>query len=85
VIGSRPWHSGGRDPGAEDAGGHDGGVRNRMRSVTRRMIAIGYAVRHIKERKGEREYRQLLRLTRQVLNDTGRVMRELKALPTRRQ
>ena len=52
MIGSRPWHSGGRDPGAEDAGGHDGGVRNRMRSVTRRMIAIGCAVRHIKERKG---------------------------------
>ena len=54
MIGSRPWHSGGRDPGAEGAGGHDGGVRNRMRSVTRRMIATGYAVRHIhiKERKG---------------------------------
>ena len=52
MIGSRPWHSGGRDPGAEDAGGHDGGVRNRMRSVARRMIAIAYAVQHVKERKG---------------------------------
>jgi IS5 family transposase len=72
----------------QKAGGLKKKVRNRMRSVTRRVIAIGYAVRH-KGQEGElkrkREYRQLLRLTRQVLNDTRRVLREVEALPPRRQ
>jgi IS5 family transposase len=72
----------------QKAGGLKKKVRNRMRSVTRRVIAIGYAVRHKGpegERKRKREYRQLLRLTRQVLNDSGRVLREVEALPARRQ
>ena len=72
----------------QKAGGLKKKVRNRMRSVTRRVIAIGYAVRHKGpegELKRKREYRQLLRLTRQVLNDSGRVLREVEALPARRQ
>ena len=36
------------------------------------------------ERKRQREYRQLLRLTRQILNDSRRVLREVEALPVRR-
>jgi len=62
-------------------------VRNRMRSVSKRVIAIGYAVRHKGaegERKREREYRQLVRLTRQILNDSRRVLQEVVAMPSRR-
>jgi IS5 family transposase len=62
-------------------------VRNRMRSVTKRVIAIGQALRHKGaegELKRQREYRQLLRLTRQILNDSRRVLQEVEALPCRR-
>ena len=58
-------------------------VRDRQRSVRKRAIAIGYAARHKGpegERKRQREYRQLLRLTRQILNDSRRVMREVDEL-----
>jgi len=62
-------------------------VRNRMRSVTKRVIAIGQALRY-KGVEGElrrkQEYRQLLRLTRQILNDSRRVLQEVEALPSRR-
>ena len=62
-------------------------VRNRMRSVSKRVIAIGYAVPHKGpegERKREREYRQLVRLTRQILNDSRRVLQEVAGMPSRR-
>ena len=62
-------------------------VRNRLRSVSKRVIAIGYAVRHKGpegERKREQEYRQLVRLTRQILNDSRRVLLEVAAMPSRR-
>lgn len=69
------------------AGGLKKKVRNRMRSVTRRVIAIGHALRH-KGIEGElrrkREYRQLVRLTRQILNDSRRVLEEVATLPGRR-
>ena len=71
----------------QKAGGLKKKVRNRMRSVTKRVIAIGYAVRHKGpegERKREQEYRQLVRLTRQILNDSQRVLREVEELPRRR-
>lgn len=71
----------------QKAGGLKKKVRNRMRSVSKRVIAIGYAVRHKGpegERKREREYRQLVRLTRQILNDSQRVLREVEELPRRR-
>jgi transposase, IS5 family len=58
-------------------------VRNRMRSVTKRVIAIAYAVRHKGEegeKKRKQQYRELLRLTRQILNDTKRVLNEVEGL-----
>lgn len=68
----------------QKAGGLKKKVRNRMRSVTKRVIAIAHALRHKGpegEQKRKREYRQLLRLTRQVLNDSRRVLQEVESLP----
>jgi IS5 family transposase len=62
-------------------------VRNRMRSVTKRVIAIAYAQRYKGaegEQKRRREYRELLHVTRQILNDTRGVLEEVAALPKRR-
>jgi IS5 family transposase len=62
-------------------------VRNRMRSVSKRVIAIAHALRHKGsegEEKRKREYRELLRLTRQILNDTKRVLAEVEELSSRR-
>lgn len=62
-------------------------VRNRMRSVSKRVIAIATAGRYKGEegeRKRKREYRDLLRLSRQILNDTKRVMAEVDQMPARR-
>src|SRR5215467_2424651 len=72
---------------AGKAGGLKRKVRDRTRSVRKRVIAIALAVRHKGmdgERKRQREYRQLLRLTRQILNDSQRVLEEVKRLPARR-
>jgi IS5 family transposase len=69
------------------AGGLKRGIRNRMRSVTKRVIAIAHALRHKGpegELKRKKEYRQLLRLTRQILHDSQRVLQEVEALPSRR-
>ena len=55
------------------------GVRNRMRSVNKRVVAIATAGRHQGEQgelKRKNEYKKLLRLTRQILHDTSRVMEE---------
>jgi transposase, IS5 family len=62
-------------------------VRDRMRSVNRRTIAIATAGRHRGpegEEKRKKEYRELLRLSRQILNDTKRVMAEMDLMPARR-
>jgi transposase, IS5 family len=62
-------------------------VRNRMRSITKRVIAIGHALRHKGpegEEKRKREYQELLSLTRRILNDAGRVLQEVEAMPRRR-
>src|SRR5579864_3732142 len=62
-------------------------VRNRMRSVSKRAMAIAQAMRHKGaegEKKRQREYRELLRLTRQILNDTQRVMQEVNQMSPRR-
>jgi len=59
-------------------------VRNRMRTVSKRVIAIAHALRQ-KGPEGElqrtKEYRQLLRVTRQILHDSRRVLQEVEALP----
>jgi len=71
----------------QKAGGLKRKVRNRMRSVTKRVIAIAHALRHKGpegEGKRKREYRELLSLTRRILNDTGRVLQEVEAMPRRR-
>jgi IS5 family transposase len=55
-------------------------VRDRTRSVNKRVIAIATASRYkgeAGEQKRKKEYRQLLRLTRQILNDTKRVREEI--------
>jgi IS5 family transposase len=52
-------------------------VRDRMRSVNKRVIAIATASRYKGEegeQKRKEEYRSLLRLTRQILNDTTGVI-----------
>src|SRR6202050_2764051 len=62
-------------------------VRDRTRSVNRRVVAIATASRHRGpegEEKRKKEYRELLRLSRQILNDTKRVMAEMDHLPSRR-
>ena len=62
-------------------------VRNRMRTVTKRVIAIAHALRYKGpegELKRKQEYRQLLRVTRQILNDSRRVLQQVEALPPRR-
>jgi Transposase domain (DUF772)/Transposase DDE domain len=62
-------------------------VRDRMRSVSKRVIAIAISGRHKGpegEEKRKRQYRVLLRLTRQILNDTKRVMGEVAEMSARK-
>ena len=71
----------------QKAGGLKKKIRNRMRSVTKRVIAIAHALRHKGpdgEEKRTAEYGQLLRTTRQILNDSKRVLAEVGTLPRRR-
>ncbi len=71
----------------QKVGGLKRKVRNRMRSVTKRVIAIAHALRHkgpAGEDKRKGEYKELLSLTRRILNDTGRVLQEVEAMPRRR-
>lgn len=61
-------------------------VRNRIRSVNRRVRGIALSVR-LKgvegERRRKRQYRELLRLSRQILNDTRRVLAEVEEINSR--
>jgi len=71
----------------QKAGGLKKKIRDRKRSVTKRVIAIGHALRHkgpAGEEKRKREYRELLHLTRQILGDTRRVLQQVEGLPRRR-
>jgi IS5 family transposase len=59
-------------------------VRNRTRSVGKRVIAIATASRHKGpegEAKRKKQYRELLRYTRQILNDASRVVAEVEQMP----
>lgn len=72
---------------AQTAGGLKRKIRDRKRSVTKRVIAIAHALRHKGpegEQKRQREYRELLRLTRQILGDARKVLEEVEVLPRRR-
>lgn len=56
-------------------------VRDRLRSVNKRVVAIATASRYKGEegeQKRKEEYRSLLCLTRQILNDTTRVIEEIE-------
>ena len=56
-------------------------IRDRTRSVNKRVIAIATASRYrgeAGEQRRQKEYRGLLRLTRQILNDTRRVIGEIE-------
>src|ERR1700751_4433139 len=72
---------------AGQAGGLKRKVGDRTGRGSKRVMAIAQAVRH-KGMEGElmrqREYRPLLRLTRQILNDSRRVLLEVEAQPARR-
>ena len=62
-------------------------VQNRIRSVSKKVIAIATAGRHrgeAGELKRKKEYRELLRLTRQILNDAKRVTDEVEQMPAGR-
>jgi IS5 family transposase len=62
-------------------------VRNRTRSISKRVIAIATASRHKGEEgeaKRKKQYQELLRYSRQVLNDTKRVMAEVEQMSTKK-
>jgi len=62
-------------------------VRNRMRSISKRVVAIAAASRHKGpegEAKRKKQYRELLRYSRQILNDAKRVIAEVEEMSTRK-
>ena len=69
------------------AGGLRKKIRDRMRSVTKRVIAIALAGRqpgNVAEERRRKEYGQLLTLTRKILNEAQEVVEEVQGLPRRR-
>jgi len=63
-------------------------IRNRIRSVNKRVIAIALSARHKGpegEERRKKHYRELLRLSRQILNDTRRVVAEVEDLSKHKQ
>jgi IS5 family transposase len=60
-------------------GDRSGRIRNRLRSVTRRVLIIGYEARSPKTRDAMvRSYRKLVATTRAVLRDTATMVRRLR-------
>src|SRR5258708_4869701 len=62
-------------------------VRNRARSISKRVIAIATASRHKGlegEAKRKKQYRELLRYTRQMLNDAKRVIAEVEEMSAKK-
>src|SRR6202795_378012 len=69
------------------AGGLKRKVRDRMRSIRKRVVAIALSTRLLGrtgEERRKRQYRELLRLTRKVMNQAQRVLAEVKQAPRRR-
>src|SRR5260370_28639404 len=59
-------------------GDRSGRIRNRLRSVTRRVLIIGYQARSPKTRDAMiKSYRQLMATPRAVLRDSARMVRRL--------
>ena len=68
------------------SGGLKGKVRDRMRSIRKRVLAIALSTRLLGppgEERRKRQYRELLRLTRKVMNQAQRVLAEVKQAPRR--
>lgn len=68
----------------QKTGGLKKKIRDRKRSVAKRVITIGHALRHKwpeGEEKRKAEYRELLQITRRILSDAGGVMQEVELLP----
>jgi transposase, IS5 family len=66
------------------SGGLKGKVRNRMRSIRKRVLAIALSTRLLRPREEERrkrQYREHLSLTRKVMNQAQRVLAEVKEAP----
>jgi transposase, IS5 family len=62
-------------------------VRNRTRSISKRVVAIATASRHKGEEgeaKRRKQYKELLRYSRQILNDTKRVIAEVEEMPAKK-
>jgi transposase, IS5 family len=62
-------------------------VRNRMRSISKRVVAIATASRHRGEEgeaKRRKQYKELLRYSRQILNDTKRVLSEVEEMSAKK-
>jgi transposase, IS5 family len=69
------------------SGGLKGKVRDRMRSIRKRVVAIALSTRLLGppgEKRRKRQYRELLSLTRKVINQAQRVLAEVKQSPRRR-
>src|ERR1700740_3829100 len=70
------------------AGGLKKRIRNRMRSVNKKVIAIALAGRlkgpEGQERRVQR-YRELVSLTRKIVQQAEGVLEEMRDLPSRRQ
>jgi transposase, IS5 family len=62
-------------------------VRNRTRSISKRVVAIATASRHKGEEgeaKRRKQYKELLRYSRQILNDTKRVLAEVEEMSAKK-
>jgi IS5 family transposase len=69
------------------SGGLKSKVRDRMRSIRKRVLAIALSTRLLGppgEERRKRQYRELLSLTRKVMNQARRVLTEVKQAPRRR-
>src|SRR5205823_12930768 len=69
------------------SGGLKGKVRDRMRSIGKRVLAIALSARLLGpsgEERRKRQYGELLSLTRKVINQAQRVLAEVKQSPRRR-
>jgi transposase, IS5 family len=66
------------------AGGLKRKVRDRMRSVRKRVLAIALSTRHLGpegEARRKKQYRELLSLTRKTVNQAQRILEEVKEGP----
>src|ERR1700691_2957193 len=62
-------------------------VRNRTRSISKRVVVIALSTRLLGppgEERRKRQYRELLSLTRKVMNQAKRVLAEVQQVPRRR-